>query len=421
MRVVSIVILGSLILAACSHVGGGTAVPAGPTNSNSASRTSPDLRISRDSNDAITLYSFKGQASGGEPEASLVDVSGTLYGTTSSYGGGYGTVFAISPLGKFRTVYKFRGQPDGAYPLADLTLLDGQLYGTTSAGGVHDGGTVYVISPAGTEHTIYSFGRHGDGEDPESRLLAENGVLYGTTRQGGKHGQGTVFAVSRSGQESVIHNFAGAPSDGAHPRGGLVAHDDWFYGTTLAGGKTAGGGAVYKVNALGQEKLLHGFDFTPGDGKGPNGMLLYYDGVFFGTTRGGGARSFGTIYEITPQGHELVIHSFGSKLDGAYPVAGLSLHNGELYGTTSGGGDSPRRANECIGSGDVRPDGYYRCGTIFRTDPFGTEHVVYRFRGDPNGANPESSLRNVGGVLYGTTFWGGTSEFYGTVFRIIPK
>jgi uncharacterized repeat protein (TIGR03803 family) len=411
-RVSSLVVFGLLILAGCSRLGAGAALPAGPANARSALQTSPDAGL-------LTLYSFKGRASGGEPEGALVNVQGTLYGTTSSYGAGYGTVFAISPLGKFRTVHKFIGTPDGAYPLSDLVLLNGQLYGTTSAGGKYGGGTVFAISQAGGEHVVYNFGKLPDGVDPESRLLAENGILYGTTRQGGKHGRGTVFAVSQGGAESVLHSFAGAPADGGHPGGGLTRLKDWFYGVTLAGGKTQPGGAIYKINALGQEKLLHSFDVTRGDGKGPSGTLLYYDGVFFGTTHGGGTFGRGTIYEMTPQGHELVIHSFGSKLDGAFPDAGLTLNNGELFGTTIGGGYSPRRANECISSGDVRNEGYYRCGTVFRTDPFGTEHVVYRFRGDPNGANPEAGLRSVGGILYGTTFWGGSAQYYGTVFRLV--
>jgi uncharacterized repeat protein (TIGR03803 family) len=403
----------SVLVVGCSGIGERGALPAGSA-AGVASQAAPD------SANLVTLYSFKGKQSGGEPHDALVNVKGTLYGTTSSYGAGYGTVFAISPLGKFRTVHEFDGTPDGAYPLAGLVELNGQLYGTTSAGGVHGGGTVYSISPAGVEHVVYNFGKTGDGADPESRLLAENGVLYGTTRQGGRHERGTVFAVTQEGQENVIHSFAGAPTDGGHPGGGLVRVNNWLYGVTLAGGKTESGGSVYRIDAFGQEKVLHSFAVTRGDGKGPNGTLLYDDGVLFGTTRGGGSHGRGTIYEMTTKGHELVIHSFGSDLDGAFPDSGLALDNGQLYGTTTGGGFSPKRANQCISSGDVRPDGYYRCGTIFRTDEFGTEKVVYRFRGDPNGANPEAGLRDVGGVLYGTTFWGGSANYYGTVFRVIP-
>jgi uncharacterized repeat protein (TIGR03803 family) len=52
------------------------------------------------------LYSFTGGADGAVPEASLINVAGTLYGTTSGYGFGIqcssgspdcGSVFSIKP------------------------------------------------------------------------------------------------------------------------------------------------------------------------------------------------------------------------------------------------------------------------------------------------------------------------------------
>ena len=66
-------------------------------------------------------------------------------------------------------------------------------------------------------------------------------------------------------------------------------------------------------------------------------------------------------------------------------------------------------------------DGYYKCGTIFSIARSGRERVVYRFKGDPDGANPEAALTPAGGFLYGTTDWGGEADYYGTIFRIFPK
>ncbi|MGC2407201.1 MAG: hypothetical protein WA431_12405 [Candidatus Cybelea sp.] len=67
--------------------------------------------------------------------------------------------------------------------------------------------------------------------------------------------------------------------------------------------------------------------------------------------------------------------------------AGLVAINNELYGTTLGGGD--------------RVPGYYRCGTIFKINQYGSARVIDRFRGDPAGANPTDALSNVNGVLHG--------------------
>ncbi len=412
-----ILLVCCVAVAGCSRIGGGAALPPG-----SSSVASESSHSSPASGGYFSLYSFSGQGSGGEPEAQLIAVKGTLYGTTSSYGDGYGTVFSISPFGKVRILHKFLGNVDGAYPQAGLVYYNGVFYGTTSAGGSHGGGTVFVMTRSGAEHPIYSFGRIHDGSDPESQLVVVDGVLYGTTLNGGAHDRGTVFEVTPGGDELVLHSFSGAPMDGGHPSAGLTYVKGWFYGTTRAGGKIKSAGSAYKINRIGQEKVIHPFGVTNGDGTNPAGTLLYYNGVFYGTTLHGGSfgKGLGTVFEMTTSGAEVVLHDFGSGTDGAYPAAGLIVAKGQLWGTTTGGGDSPKKSNQCISSGVEGAVGYYRCGTIFRIDKFGTEHVEYRFTGDPDGANPEASLTNADGVLYGTTFWGGSSNYYGTIFRLLP-
>jgi uncharacterized repeat protein (TIGR03803 family) len=62
--------------------------------------------------------------------------NGDLYGTTADGGakggGGYGTIFKITPSGRLTTVHRFDGT-DGASPLAGLIqATNGDLYGTTS-------------------------------------------------------------------------------------------------------------------------------------------------------------------------------------------------------------------------------------------------------------------------------------------------
>ncbi len=113
------------------------------------------------------LYSFGGGADGKYPQAGLVDVGGTLYGTTT-LGGAYtctlscgigGTVFSVTRGGTEKVLHNFSGYSDGSTPHAGLINVKGTLYGTTEGGGTpicYSGsnpgcGTVFSITTAGTE------------------------------------------------------------------------------------------------------------------------------------------------------------------------------------------------------------------------------------------------------------------------------
>ncbi len=202
-----------------------------------------------------TLHNFTGSPNdGAEPAAPLLNVSGTLYGTTV-YGGSdrYGTVYTIDATGKEKVLYNFQGGSDGALPFSGLIDVNGTLYGTTlQGGGNHVGcspsyagcGTVYSISTMGHEQVLYSFGGSGtfggaNGTSPWAGLVEMNGSLYGTASSGGSDGLGVVFSLSPSGSEQVLHNFAGG-SDGAMPFSGLIDVNGTLYGTTSQGGSTLG-------------------------------------------------------------------------------------------------------------------------------------------------------------------------------------
>src|SRR5271166_115516 len=117
------------------------------------------------------------------------------------------------------------------------------------------------------------------------------------------------------------------------------------------------------------------------------------------------------------------LYSFQGGTDGSNPNLGLVLDtqgNGNLYGTTSNGGDPA-----CKG-----PDG--GCGTVFKVDPIGNETVLYRFTGGTDGGNGSDEPLGVGlvqdaqGNLYGTTLQGGalacgSGYGCGTVFELMPS
>jgi uncharacterized repeat protein (TIGR03803 family) len=114
------------------------------------------------------LYSFCSQhecADGAWPLGGLIAVNGTLYGTTQAGGAlNGGTVFALDPdTGTETVLHSFcrRHCADGKYPLAGLIDVNGTLYGTTGGGGaIRYGGTLFSLNPATGAETILRE-RHG--------------------------------------------------------------------------------------------------------------------------------------------------------------------------------------------------------------------------------------------------------------------
>ena len=401
--------VAAALLAGC---GGGSGTPLSPL----AAGFTPgalDARLTYS-----VLHNFGAAGDGSDPVANLIDVKGTLYGTTAGTSGSCylahcGTVFAVTTSGIETVLYTFGTLFDGATPKAGLVDGKGVLYGTTYKAGYNGVGTVFEITAPERETTLYSFrGNHFgggalfDGAYPAAGLVDIKGKFYGTTDRGGANGSGgTVFVLTTSGAENVIHSFGGA-EDGKNPQASLVSAQGTIYGTTATGGEyfsTKVGherGTVFSITTTGIEKVLHSFG-SPSDGLSPQASLIYVNGTLYGTTYEGGARGTGTVFSITPTGTEKVLHSFGSRSDGANPEAALIYVNGVFYGTTAGGGA-------------------YGKGTIFKISLSGNEKVLHSFGYGSDGATPLASLLDKKGTLYGTTSAGGTYG-YGTVFKMTPR
>jgi uncharacterized repeat protein (TIGR03803 family) len=369
------------------------------------------------------LYSFKGGNDGRDPHAGpLINVKGTLYGTTE-YGGGPcharcygGTVFAITTSGSESILHSFEvGSADGKNPRAGVIDVAGTLYGTTVSGGVASCycGTVFKVTLAGAETVLHNFAGEPDGFGPEYGLLNAKGTLYGTTANGGTSDDGTVFAITPAGSETVLHSFTGAP-DGAHPKSALIDVDGTLYGTTFYGGANCsshgGCGTVFTITPSGAESVLYSFK-GGSDGEYPTqAPLLDVNGTLYGTTKRGGANNLGTVFSITTSGAETVLHSFGGGKDGIYPYGGLIDVKGTLYGMTSNGGSV---------SCGRRYGGIPGCGTVFKTTTSGDETVLHSFGSPKDGKYPYGGLINVKGTLYGTATAGGTHDA-GIVFTLSP-
>ena len=381
-------------------------------------------RVKRASQTLTYVHSFKGASNndGSDPYGPLVNVNGTLYGTTLAGGaqyncsGGCGTVFSVTTSGAYAHLYSFANNPDGANPYAGLANVGGTLYGTTSIGGGASEGTVYSITTAGAENVLQNFYSGSDGSIPYATLIDISGTLYGTTSTGGVYNQGTVFSMKASGAETVLHSFGGT-ADGTDPLAPLLDIGGTLYGTTNQGG-AYGGGTLFAVSkATGTETVLHSFGGGSGDGSRPQyGSLINVNGTVYGTTEQGGAydgggncyeQGCGTVFSITPSGTYAILHSFGNLSDGVYdgeyPYAGLANVSGTLYGTTAHGGA-------------------YSEGTVYSITPSTSdaETVIWAFGGEPGGAKPAADLIVVKGTLYGTTTSGGAYND-GTIFSLLSN
>jgi uncharacterized repeat protein (TIGR03803 family) len=366
------------------------------------------------------LYRFSPEHDGARPGGGLLDVSGTLYGTTVAGGllGGKGTIYRITTSGEHKVLYRFKGVPDGRNPQSGLLNVNGTLYGTTEYGGPSRNGTIYSVSTSGAEKVVYAFKGAGgsDGCRPAARLIDVNGTLYGTTsgcgdfRCNSEYGCGTVFSVTTSGQETVLHSFAGTGSDGADPETELIDVNGVLYGTTSIGGleDPRSGGTVFSITLAGEEKVLYTFQ-GGSDGGEPDSGLINVNGMLYGTTFYGGGHAAcgqgcGTVYRVSTAGAEKVLYGFAGGSDGAGPASDLTEMNGALYGTTQSGGNS-----------------HARNGTIFKVSVSGRERVLYRFGATQNdGVTPSSPLANLNRTLYGTTAYGGGAYGNGTVFALTP-
>jgi uncharacterized repeat protein (TIGR03803 family) len=265
-----------------------------------------------------------------------------------------------------------------------------------------------LVAQAGTVTVVHSFSGGPDGASPliSTPVFDSSGNLYGTTYQGGNN-FGTVFKLAADGTFSTLYTFQGAP-DGAYPFGTMVVDQAGsVYGITSSGGALCseidptGCGTVFKISADGHESILHAF--TGGaDGLGPvGGLVADRSGNLYGNTEFGGGSNFGTIFKIAPDGTETVLHAFADgPTDGRAPFGSLLLDKaGNLYGTTQDGGAQ-------------------FSGTVFEFTNHGTVELLHSFLGGNDGEEPAAGLAlDRTGNLFGTTLGGGAWG-EGTVFEL---
>jgi uncharacterized repeat protein (TIGR03803 family) len=368
------------------------------------------------------LHSFGGSGDGAGLYGGLAfDPKGNLYGGTSGGGpGGYGVIYQLASqkdgTWKETTLRSFKvNDPDG-YSVMGTFVTDksGDVYGTLNGGGgAHTYGTVFELTPGAKGWTftvIYRFGNNSGGAgSPKGPLIMDTaGNLYGTAYwpfelvRGG-HGSWTFILLQNSGPGSN----GGLARD---PAGNL-------YGTTPhggGGGCGAGCGTAYELHRDSKgnwnTSVLHDFG-TGNDGMAfPNGTLAVdKHGNVYGAA-GGGTYNDTALYELSP-GPEpagwkvTILHSFGGGRDGEGAITGPVFDKaGNMYGMTTGGGDSS-------------------CGVIYKMTrgpkASWTYTVLHSFTLS-EGCTPEDrpTLDDKGNI-YGTTIAGG-AYWAGTAFEFTP-
>ncbi len=237
------------------------------------------------------IYSFKGGADNGGPEAGVTIRGNALYGATKSDWAC--TVYQLTNTGSDWLFSTIADLPSNCLPLARVVFgPDDHLYGTSNWGGAFNGGDVFKLTPPAGP--------------------CRNAACY--------------WAVSD------LHDFLlDSKTDGDHPGAGDLIWDQQgnIYGTTQQGGSGAfncqnlGCGTVYELTPSGNgytESVL--YRFSGPDGAYPNGLVFDNNGNLFGTAGGGGANDDGAIFELTyvvgVGWTEHVLYSFQNATDGIY-------------------------------------------------------------------------------------------------------
>jgi uncharacterized repeat protein (TIGR03803 family) len=342
------------------------------------------------------LYRFTGGNDGTNPVAGLVrDAKGNLYGTTQGNGfiNGASVVFKVTPKGQ-QTVL-FNADVLDACCLDSPVALDaqGNLYAMSPYGGQPNCGlardqlgcgTLFKVSPSGKFTVLHVF-KGKDGIQPEGGVVLDaKGNIYGTAAYGGKlkcdypgwgqprgAGCGTIYKLDPSGKLTILHTFTG-PGDGSYPLGLIIDSTGNLYGIADSGGDVIkhsnyayGLGTVFKVDTSGKFSVL--FTFTPETTRNyVYGYHLARDskGNLYGVQQYNNCKGGGCLFRIDPKGNYADLFDFkgeGESNDGWMPSGVVLGSDGVFYGTMFLGGPPE---TECADFGFTNG-----CGTVFKLTP----------------------------------------------------
>jgi uncharacterized repeat protein (TIGR03803 family) len=331
-----------------------------------------------------------------------------------------------------------------------LTAWDnGKMFGTTYGGAYNDfSGCVYEIKPEfiGTQlsysiSTSYKFyssdSPQNDIQQPYANLswAPDRVTLYGTATGSGTGNAGGIFQLNVPQAEAgpmgagytILHYFDGM-TEGGNPRGQIsVGCSGSQFPSNLfmcleASDDTNYHGGLLMIDPLVSPAVSTPIIRFPASGIGnPFGRIETWETslggsrrfpqpkitnalssiVIYGAAKTGGSNNAGAVFKINGDGTGLQqLHAFGAgSTDGTAPEGGVLLVDSMLYGTTSAGGSN-------FG------------GTVYCVNTNGTGYkVLANFNYSTTGSSPQCDLIERAGVLYGTTYVGGTNGG-GSVFAV---
>jgi uncharacterized repeat protein (TIGR03803 family) len=407
------------------------------------------FRVNKDGTAFSIVYEF---VSNWELAPSIIKgPDGQLYASAITDSFGNGSVYRINTDDwGFTPIYNFPTN-NLQFPKLSFASSDGKLYG------ISGNDAVFSLRTNGTELSFLKvFSEGSDGRNPVGVAEGIDGYLYGCTQYGKTFvpgyptllNRGLVFRLARDGTDFfALHEFVDdwighTVLSGIIPLSGVVpARDGALYGTTVAGaGSSLSGnnGVIYRVTTNGSAfDVIHRFDETGGDGKGPLQVIAGQDCLYGVTSGGGNASVFGSIFALRNDGtaYKQIFRFSDPFTNGSGPRFLIKPLGGHLYGVCGNGlGDNYRAALFKVatnGTGfqflhilDRLADGYganallfgrdnrlYGCtsvggplgwGTIYSVNTNGTGFAVLRAIGAPEG-RPQSLVEGPDDYLYGGT------------------
>jgi uncharacterized repeat protein (TIGR03803 family) len=293
--------------------------------------------------------------------ASLCELNGKFYGTTSSTTGRYrqtsgqgqGLIFEYNPITNTHTVLYHFGDPitgeagvNGGQPIGSLIPLNGKLYGVTASGGIIEPynttrkGVLFEFNPATNVYTKLKDIDVSYGKANSPLLLATDGNFYGVTTNngGGTYPYGVVYRYNL--ETNTLSLVAGFPSGTTNSLMNCnnirqVANGK-IYGIAEGKVSAATNNVIFECDVV-NNTITQKATFGSTTLLQPTNTFLYdgQNGSFYGTTAN-------SIYEYNISLDVITTKfTFNASTGSLYFGVGINPTSGKLYGHTVSSSANP--------------------------------------------------------------------------------